>query len=158
MTSEIVALNRSAVALAADSAVTVGGKVFNSAEKIFALSRVNPIGIMIYGTADFMGIPWETIIKLYRGKYDESDLATVRDHGERFFRYVESEAGIFSAEHIAHDLLSRMSRNAKEFFDPVFKDSTGPQKSATRLRKMVGTKIDTFYEEFKAYMSIGIEL
>lgn len=43
MTAEVAILNREAVVIAADSAVTLGspvGKVYNSANKLFALSRV----------------------------------------------------------------------------------------------------------------------
>ena len=57
-------MNREAVALAADSAETVGRKVFRSAEKLFSLSR--SVGIMTYGSSTLAGVPWETIIKRYR--------------------------------------------------------------------------------------------
>ncbi len=70
MTAEIAILNSEAVALAADSAATarIGtiDKTSTSANKIFALSDYHPVGIMVYGLASFMGIPWETIIKHYR--------------------------------------------------------------------------------------------
>jgi hypothetical protein len=65
-------MNPNGVALAADSAVTFGDpttesvKVFNTANKIFALSKQHPVGIMVYGDADFMGVPWETLVKLFR--------------------------------------------------------------------------------------------
>ncbi len=49
MTAEIAILNSSAVALAADSAVTAntsnGQKIYNTAEKIFRLSKNNPVGM-----------------------------------------------------------------------------------------------------------------
>jgi len=71
MTAEIAILNKEAIALAADSAVTMkageaGEKVFTSANKLFALSKYQPVGIMVYGSAEFMDVPWETIIKIYR--------------------------------------------------------------------------------------------
>lgn len=72
MTAEIAILNRSAIALAADSAVTIGAvgvnghkRVWKSANKIFSLSPENDIGVMIFGSGDFCGIPWETILKLF---------------------------------------------------------------------------------------------
>jgi len=68
MTAEIAILNCEAIALAADSAVTMigtsGEKIFTSANKLFTLSKYHPVGIMIYGNALFMGVPWETIIKI----------------------------------------------------------------------------------------------
>ena len=67
MTSEVVVMNRLAVALAADSATTVSGpnsqKIWNSANKLFALSKTHPVGVMFYNNASILGVPWETIIK-----------------------------------------------------------------------------------------------
>ncbi|AZO16056.1 hypothetical protein EOA27_00530 [Mesorhizobium sp. M2A.F.Ca.ET.037.01.1.1] len=71
MTAEIAILNRSAVALAADSVLTLvgsesGKKTFDSAEKIFELTRYQPIGLMIYNNATFMNVPLEVLIRRYR--------------------------------------------------------------------------------------------
>ncbi len=42
MTAEVAVMNTMAVALAADSAVTIGkGKIYNTANKLFELSRIN---------------------------------------------------------------------------------------------------------------------
>ena len=56
MTVEIPVLNRAAVALAADSASTALQatglpKTFNTADKLFHLDGITPIGIMVYGSA-----------------------------------------------------------------------------------------------------------
>ncbi len=50
MTAIVGILNKQAVAVAADSAVTVGGgtKIYNTANKIFNLSKGCPVGIAIY--------------------------------------------------------------------------------------------------------------
>jgi hypothetical protein len=70
MTTEIAVLNRLGVALAADSAVTISGggttKVFDSADKLFELSCVYPVAIMLNGNMDCFGVPWEVIIKDFR--------------------------------------------------------------------------------------------
>ncbi len=69
MTAEVAVLSRVGVALAADSAVTVdseAGKVYTSADKLFQLSAVAPVGVMIYGNASFMDVPWETVLKTFR--------------------------------------------------------------------------------------------
>ena len=56
MTAEAAVLNKSAVALAADSAVTVGNdgqeKIFNTANKIFTLSHQHPIGDVLWQRRD----------------------------------------------------------------------------------------------------------
>src|SRR5665213_1484626 len=92
MTAEVAIPNRNAVALAADSAVTLGnGKVFNSVNKLFSLSKYHPIGIMIYGDASFCGVPWETVIKMYRHGLGKRRSNTVKGYAEEFLKYLESE-------------------------------------------------------------------
>ncbi len=70
MTAEIAILNRTAVALAADSIVTLsssnGSKTYDSAEKIFELSHHQPIGLMIYNNAEFVNAPLEIIARRFR--------------------------------------------------------------------------------------------
>ena len=48
MTAEVAVMNKQAIALAADSAVTfrdeMGQKIFTSASKIFTLSKYQPVG------------------------------------------------------------------------------------------------------------------
>src|ERR1700752_3697217 len=67
MTCEVAVMNRLGVALAADSALTVGDgdKIYHHAKKLFALKPIIPVGIMIYGSAELMGVPWEIVIELY---------------------------------------------------------------------------------------------
>jgi hypothetical protein len=94
MTAEIVILNKEAVALAADSAVT-GQKVFTSANKLFALSKYHPIGIMVYGNAQFMGVPWETIIKIYRKNVSKRKFPTLESHAKHFIKFLDDGNPLF---------------------------------------------------------------
>lgn len=71
MTAEIAILNKTAVALAADSAVTISAgskeeKIFDSADKLFELSDRNPIAIMIYNGMQFMETPLPSLIRQFR--------------------------------------------------------------------------------------------
>lgn len=102
MTAEIAIMNKSAVALAADSAVTVahqdGEKVFNTTNKLFMLSKYHPVGIMIYGNAQFMDVPWETIIKIYRNHLDAQEFDTVEEYAKHFFTCLQREKQFASEE------------------------------------------------------------
>jgi hypothetical protein len=90
MTAEVVILNRTGVALAADSAVTIGdSKVYNTVNKLFPLSKYHPIGVMIYGNAEYMTIPWETVIKSYREELGDKSFPTVKDYGHDFVRFLD---------------------------------------------------------------------
>lgn len=100
MTTEIAILNKSAVALAADSAVTISGdknhKVFNSANKLFSLSKYAPVGIMIYGNASLSGVPWETIIKSYREFLGTKIFKYCKDYCDDFFKFLDK----FDSDHV----------------------------------------------------------
>lgn len=95
MTAVAGVLNKQAVAIAADSAVTIGSpnsrKIFNKANKVFALSKQHPVGIMIYNSASFMGTPWETIIKIYRKKLGDESFPTIKQYQENFIEFLRSK-------------------------------------------------------------------
>ncbi len=95
MTAVVGVLNKHAIAIAADSAVTIdssnGKKIFNAANKIFTLSKFHPVGIMIYNAANFMGIPWETIIKIYRKQLGEKSFNTISEHKIDFINFLNKK-------------------------------------------------------------------
>lgn len=106
MTAEIAIMNLGAVALAADSAVTTnpggGGsrKIFSSQNKLFALSDVAPVAILTFGNADFMSIPWETLIKEYRRRLGNNTFAELQCYADDFCRFLEQDALTFvSSKH-----------------------------------------------------------
>lgn len=94
MTAEIAVYNKTAVALAADSAVTItdgngnNSKIYNGAEKLFALTKYHPVGIMVYGTGSLCGVPWELIIKQYRKVLGKRAFDTLDAYAEDFFDYL----------------------------------------------------------------------
>lgn len=99
MTAEISIMNMHAVALAADSAVTLqeekGQKIFTSANKIFALSKYHPVGVMIYGSANFMSVPWETIIKIYRKNLRKKEFDTLKEYSSDFLNFLSHQPDLF---------------------------------------------------------------
>lgn len=99
MTAEIAIMNRSAVALAADSAVTISGpngnKIFDTANKLFALSKHHPVGLLIYGGADLLEVPWEVIVKEFRADLGKEAFRTLPEYGEALVRYLTGNARYF---------------------------------------------------------------
>jgi hypothetical protein len=92
MTAEIAILNKSAVALAADSAVTISAgskeeKIFDSADKLFELSNKNPIGIMIFNGMSFMEAPLPSLIRLFRAQC--SPVKKVEDAAKSFLEFLD---------------------------------------------------------------------
>lgn len=127
MTAEIAIMNSKAVALAADSAVTwnqeKGQKIFVSENKLFMLSKYYPIGIMIYGNANFMGNSWESIIKAYRKKLNSKKFNYLKDYANDFVKFLESRNPLFpnnqSKLYIEYGLLSFYNYIKKEINDEI---------------------------------------
>jgi hypothetical protein len=88
-------MNGEAVALAADSAVTVrrasGQKIFTSANKLFALSRYAPVGVMIYSNAMFIATPWETVIKTFRADLGTTKFKTLDDYADALLDHLTTQ-------------------------------------------------------------------
>lgn len=92
MTFCIVAMNRTAAALAADSTVSIpyraGTKHFQGVSKVMAANSKDPVAVMVYGSPDFAGIPWEVVVEEFREEHRTSQ-NHVRDHTRVFFEFLE---------------------------------------------------------------------
>lgn len=96
MTAEISILNKHGIVLAADSAVTVNfgqgqAKTYNAVNKLFSLGGNHDIGIMIYGNAEFMDIPWEIVIKEFRKEYSAHTFSKLEDCSQFFIEFLKKE-------------------------------------------------------------------
>ena len=103
MTSEVVLMNRQAVAMAADSAVTISGdrylKTYQSVDKLFPLVDGQPVAVMIYNNAEIMSTPWETVISLYREQARGRALESVEAYAEDFMEFLSGNPDLFPADH-----------------------------------------------------------
>ncbi len=120
MTAEVAVLNKSAVVLAADSAVTISRgssqeKTFDSADKLFELSNQDPIAVMINGDLDFMEAPLSVLIKQFREKCADGD--TVEEVAEKFLSFL-STFGSESPKHISD---SEIRRTVKSLYNLLVK-------------------------------------
>ena len=93
MTAEIAILNRTGVALAADSAATLMGgrsaKANNNADKLFHLCDGQPVGLLIFGSAEFMGVPLEPLVKEFRGCRLAVRRERLINYADAFFEFLE---------------------------------------------------------------------
>jgi hypothetical protein len=99
MTAEVCVLNRLGVALAADSAISIGvdaKKIFTSSDKLFQLSRTAPVGIMIYGNAVIADTPWETVIKESRRRLGERTFNLLTDYANDFLKFISRDTRVLS--------------------------------------------------------------
>jgi hypothetical protein len=138
LTAEIAILNRSGVALAADSAVTVSSdsgrpKTFNTSNKIFRLSFHEPVGVMFYENSLMMDIPWETVIKLHRVTLGTNVFVNLYQYVEHLVTYIEGILPIQNAE-------------KQEFiftlFDSYFKSIKEELRDEVRYRLQTGQAVN----------------
>lgn len=136
MTAEIAVYNKTAVALAADSAVTISGgntyKINNGAEKLFALSKHHPVGVMVYGNGSLCGVPWEMIIKAFRKQLKDQSFPTLEGYADKFWEFLSKATNIippdvrdfhldvFYSEHIFNSVVSYVD---EVNIDPLLKNN-----------------------------------
>lgn len=97
MSAGICIMNKKAIALAADSAVTIGQHlaIHNSANKLFALSKIAPIGVIVYSSAELMHVPIEIIIKQYKKKLKNKTFPKLMDYVNDFLNFLICESNLF---------------------------------------------------------------
>jgi len=78
------------------------GKIY-PANKLFALTKHRPLGVMIYNKADFMGVPWETLIKMYRHRIGAKAFPACKQYVDDFLEFL-GEHPICKAEQEAANL------------------------------------------------------
>lgn len=144
MTAEIAIMNKSAIALAADSAVTfnVNGepKVYQTVNKLFSLSKYEPVALMVYGTAEFMGIDWETIVKMYRSTLADQAFDTVAEYATDFVTYLDGNRDIsdeFSQAQFARmRTVSLFSSIRDEIVDAVERNLSQAKMTPAAVRRL----------------------
>ncbi len=148
MTAEIVIVNSQAVALAADSAVTIGRKrVWKHANKLFSAGPQNDIGIMIYNSGELLSIPWESIVKEHRRSSAGKVFNKVSEFSADFCDFVKSEKlvdfdqGYLGLSSFIIEVLERirssMSYNTKKaFHETIISAITERREAALKLSEI----------------------
>ena len=153
MTAIIGVLNKSAIAVAADSAVSVGNtsnrKVYNNANKIFNLLTGSPVAIMVYNNAEFLGVPWETVIKMYRKERMDVTFNTIEDCKNDFITFIKQYfikhklgANQITIKSIVRNILGALEDYSTEELDRLFDD---PEKWTSLTTDQ---KIEIYKENF----------
>lgn len=100
MTAEALVMNKNGIAIAADSAIAVATgaapRMFNTTDKLFKLTADAPVAVMIYGSSEFMHLPWDVLIEDYRAKRVGTSFTDTHGYAEDFLAYL-------AQLHQAHD-------------------------------------------------------
>jgi len=159
MTTEVAILNRQAVAIASDSASTAideyGRPIYSTAHKIFPLSQTEPVAIMIYGSAAFMGIPWETIIKIFRDRLGNTVYANLQEYGQSFLEFIRREKSFSPKEiqdrYVEDNLFAYMDALRSYVHQSIDYHFTFEEELDTQqLKELVADMIDKELDRWKA--------
>jgi hypothetical protein len=99
MTSEVLILNKRAVILGADSAVTTSGgehpRYSKNANKIFELSKNGNVAAAIYGSASVDLVPWELLLKMFRQGLADAKFPRLSDYSDALCKYLNGNDSAF---------------------------------------------------------------
>jgi hypothetical protein len=158
MTAEIAIMNKLGVALAADSAVTVeteaGQKVYNTVNKLFTLSKYQPVGIMIFGSAEIMRVPWEALIKLYRANLSTRRFPTVKAYASDFIKYLERNRAAFTIpeqKRYFTDTVEQYFRLILKDINQAVQDALGKKTKITSadVARIVNEQVNKHHREWR---------
>ncbi len=166
MTCEVAVMNKRGIALAADSAVTLmdgdsnRNKVYYTAEKLFSLSPKLPVAIMTHGPADIMGVPWETVVKIYAQKIDGQRFDTLVEYAQDFIAFIEGADWLFPLKTQTRWLQSLIYNFWKEFYvDEMERALAGEEKTShkAKLKKLAAIIREDHedWERFPDLVSVG---
>jgi hypothetical protein len=147
MTAEIAILNKSAVALATDSAVTISAgtdhqKIFDSADKLFDLCKSTPVGLMIYNNMQFTGIPLSILISEYRKK--NTVLDTIEMISNDFLNFL-NETGM-NAQNTGSD---SVKETLEYVYAMIFERINRKMEEHFSASNVVARNLDEVYSEIK---------
>lgn len=164
MTAEIAILNKTAVALAADSAVTISAgrkeeKIFDSADKLFELSNHNPIGIMIYNGMSFMEAPLPSLIRQFRTicprVHNVEDAANkfllfLNEFGERSPEIVKQASVKSIVSQVLTDIMERFNKKLQNRFFSLGKEARHVEDYQPIFEEILDTEINLYLHVFRS--------
>lgn len=148
MTTVVGILNKRGVAIAADSAVTRKNKktekYTKNGNKMIRLCESSPVGVMLTGNNDFLGHPWEVIVRKYRSERGKIEHASVKDAADDFFDYLSKKGCFWDVENENRHL----DRAINYLFDELLKNVSIQDAN---VRNENGTLLlpSVFVSEFK---------
>lgn len=151
MTAIVGVLNKRAIAIAADSAVTMGNthKVINSANKIFTLSKYHPVAVMTYNNATFMNTPWEIIIKEYRRELKDKCFPALQDYVNDFLDFLHRR-NFFCGERMQFAQQYNMLRSFYDICCKEYRDKHHIRKDEALTQDMIEEKLSECIERNKS--------
>ena len=89
MSAEVAIIKNDCVVLAADSAVTIGNKHYNTDCKLFQLADNLPVGVMFFGRGTICGVDFATLLKIFRQEIRQTPRQNLKDYPEAFVEFLK---------------------------------------------------------------------
>lgn len=157
MTAEVVIMNKLAVALAADSASTLDGTGdFFTSNKLFQLKDAEPVGLMVYGGNEFMGIPWETVVGLYRTASESNCFDRLIDYANDFIQFLHNIPFLSTAEVMA-SVMWIVDVQLRYFSQEIVRQAKPHDESSTGQGIMTALTalLESHLKEMETYPLVG---
>jgi hypothetical protein len=153
MTCEVAVMNKRGIALAADSAVTLGNgkKIYHTAEKLLSLSPSIPVAIMTFGAADMMNVPWETVVKIYAQKLGNRTFDTLDQYAKDFLSFIEGATSLFPPEDQKHRVKGVVEAAWSELYRDKLSEKLGENSKVPETDKL-GNLAEIIHSDHELWM------
>lgn len=155
MTSEIAVMNQRAVALAADSAVTLidGGTVVvrNEQRKLFNLVPGQPVAVMFFGLADMLGHPWDHLIEHFQKRAGRGAPPHLRDYAVAFTGMLDGLTEFFPVDRQKEDYRRLFASVLRHIFAyaQFLRDSGDPGLAQMNDAQLLEHSIERIWHEYQ---------
>jgi hypothetical protein len=162
MTAEVAILNTAAVALAADSAVSFGTvpKVYSSTNKLFALSKFQPVGVMFFNNASLLSVPWESTVKIYRDRLGSISFPRLEDYFNHFLSFIRSAEDLFpyieQQKYVRNIIFQYFSLLRHETDDAVkVALQNNPKITKAAVQKILADTVARHYRKWREFETVA---
>ncbi|WP_130471558.1 hypothetical protein [Candidatus Magnetaquicoccus inordinatus] len=150
MTSEVLLMNKHAVVIAADSAVTLmyepHARYSKHANKIFDISIHGNIAATIFSSAEIDRVPWKLVLKLFREELSsQPPLAKLDNYVEKIIDFVQDNECLFPIDVRNAVLKSRFSYIVSRILEIIkneFKDISNLEISEDKRKELMAKGIE----------------
>ncbi|WP_406827427.1 hypothetical protein [Pediococcus inopinatus] len=158
MTAEVGILNKQGVVIAADSAVTIGGqRVYNTSNKVFILGKSHSVGLMTFGNAEFMNVPWQIIFKRFNNNIKAVPLKKLEDYAEKLIDFVRNDTELHDKASMINYVESFTYRIC-EMLQNDINSQTNPSMGEDKFKEITKNIILTAVEKMQKLSSLLLDM
>jgi hypothetical protein len=165
MSAGVCVLNKESVAIAADSAVTIGDRsaIYNTADKLYSLEKF-PVGIVTFGSVDLLGVPISLVLNdliLSVSKLQE-ELFYLKDYSKLLIDFIEFNKDKFSFGKLEEEQLKSRARkfitNFKTSVETAFENLEDVEKKEDNLPEAIKSSLELLRFEIEIAKNIEGDL